>query len=749
MVNAKKQGVVNIKIKIVYCFLIVIYLISLVFNIYIYEFKYSNDSKDNEYKVMVVDKQKEYDDKVTYLVKLNKDKFLLNIYFKNKYDNKKNFSENKVNEVKKYNYGDCIKINGKIIIPEKLGNIGEFDYKRYLNSKGIVAGINAYNVDYVNNIGSKFIKSMYKLKESIASKIDNNLEEKQAELLKGMMYGDTRNLDEGIKEDFQNIGISHITAVSGSNLTIFLMIFTIILSKAKLNRYVYAFLQFLIIAIFCVISDLEVSVLRASIMMIIGIVCRIRNAKISLEKSLILTLVIMLFTNPYRIFNIGMIFSFLSTISIVIFYPKIYNFLESKICWNIKKEIVKKLLLKISAIISITLAANILILPISINSFNKFSTIFVISNLFISSLSTFINILGIILLLLPNIPIICNLMWYVLNLCLKLLINISVFFNNMSLTINVRDIPFLIMLIYYLYIVLIYIGYKLRDNKKTLKQKLIQINNSVICLFIISICFWVIYIKTFDNYVYYFNVGQGEMAIVKKHTSVIMIDSGSITNDTPYIFEAFSKKEGINKIDILIISHFHSDLVNGIKEIIEKYKVEYIMYAYPYDLDNEQYLEFLKYIDKTNVKKLIVKSGDEIILDKMRISVLFPDNKYICVGSEIDENENGNSLVVNITMNDSNYLFLGDSIKESEKYILQNMSKLKISKIKNIKIAHHGSKTSTSEEFVKMLMPRFAVISAKKKVYNHPSKEVVELLKRYNITTHVTEKQGGIKFLEI
>lgn len=387
------------------------YILSLIFNIYKYEYKYKSDEKNNQYNIMILEKQKEYENKVTYIAELNNDKFILNIYIKSKYDSNKNFSEDKVKEIKKYVYGDYLTIDGKINIPQLLGNIGEFDYKRYLNSKGIVANINAYDVNYVDNFGNKFIKLIYQLKNKISEKINDNLGDKEAELLKGMLYGDTKNLDEEIKQNFENIGISHITAVSGSNLNIFLILLTILLSRANLNKYLYVAIQICIIVIFCIISNLELSVLRASIMMIITIVNKLKNQNLSIEKSLILTLFLILIFNTYRIFNTGMILSFLATISISIFYPKIYNFFESKIYWNIKNKLIQKILLKISVIISVTLSSNILILPISICTFNNFSTIFVVSNLFVSSLSTCINVLGFVSIIVSNIPIVFDLIW--------------------------------------------------------------------------------------------------------------------------------------------------------------------------------------------------------------------------------------------------------------------------------------------------------------------------------------------------
>ena len=90
---------------------------------------------------------------------------------------------------------------------------------------------------------------------------------------------------------------------------------------------------------------------------------------------------------------------------------------------------------------------------------------------------------------------------------------------------------------------------------------------------------------------------------------------------------------------------------------------------------------------------------------------------------------------------------MGDSLKESEKQILQELKKQNISNVEIIKIAHHGSKTSTSEELIQTILPNYAVISSKKKVYNHPSKETINTLNKYSVITYITEKVGGIKYV--
>lgn len=736
---------VNINKRIICILIVLIYSISLIFNVYKYDYKYNSDIKDMKYNVMIIEKQKEYENKISYLARVNNDKFILNIYTKNKYDTSKNYSKEKIKQVKEYKYGDYIEVLGKITIPEILGNIGEFNYKKYLNSKDICGIVNAYKVEYVDNIGNKCIKLIYKLKDSISKNIDSNLEDKEAELLKSMLYGNTSNLDKDIKETFNEIGISHITAVSGSNLNILLFIISFLLYRIKNRNKIYILIQILFIFIFCIISGMELSIIRASIMCIIGIIFKYKNIKISIEKNLLITLYIMTLLNPFRIFNIGMLFSFLAIVGLVYFSLKIYNFLESKIKWNIQNKVVVKLLCYISKILSVTLSVNILILPLSIYSFNKFSPIFIISNLFVSTLSTVINVLGIISICLTKIPYISNISYFILELLLKSVISISKFLNEINVSINVKSFSIIILLIYYSYILIVCI--KIKSRRKYTKIVLDKVKRKLVYLLVSLIVLVFVHNHFFNNYIYFFNVGQGEMAIIKNRDTVIMVDSGSISNDAAYIFESYMKKENIQKIDALVISHFHSDHINGIQEILKLCNVKYIIYAYPYDLNSQEYVNFINQIKDKNIKQIIVKAGDNIKVNKISLNVLNPSDKYIIAGNKLDKNENANSLVLNLNINNKNFLFMGDSLKESEEYILQELEKQGISNIELIKIGHHGSKTSTSESFIQYILPKYAIISSKKKIYNHPSRETIDILNRYNVITYITEIEGGLKYI--
>src|SRR5574344_2621475 len=162
---------------LVIIFLIFLFSLSLVYKIYIFNFKYKNLEENMRIDVNVQKIEKVSSDKISYLVKYNNDKFILNIY-KDKYQNLNN--SNNIENLSKYSiykYGDVLTLRGKIKIPEKLGNPYEFDYKKYLNSKNIVGEIVTYSVSIKDvKFQNVFFKVAYNIKDLVSTKIKNMME---------------------------------------------------------------------------------------------------------------------------------------------------------------------------------------------------------------------------------------------------------------------------------------------------------------------------------------------------------------------------------------------------------------------------------------------------------------------------------------------------------------------------------------------------------------------------------------------
>ena len=219
--------------------------------------------------------------------------------------------------------------------------------------------------------------------------------------------------------------------------------------------------------------------------------------------------------------------------------------------------------------------------------------------------------------------------------------------------------------------------------------------------------------------IYFIDVGQGDCTlIITPKGKKILIDGGEGKNEIllPYLLD-----RGINKIDYIIISHFDSDHCNGLIEVMEKIKVGKVIVS-KQPGESEEYRNILEIIKRKNIEAYVVKAQDRITIEKdLYINILNPAGK-------LEFNDlNNNAMVAKLIYKNFSMLFTGD-IEKAEENIAQKYKNNLKSTI--LKVAHHGSKTSTNEEFLKYVEPQIALIGVgENNKFGHPNQQTIEKLK--------------------
>lgn len=782
----------NKKIKILfYICLLIISSFSVFFNSYRFNSKYYQSKNSFSMYVKVYRLESVKSDKISYIVNLKEktkdkysDKFVLNIY-KDKYSK----TDTDLSQYSNYVYGDILVLNGKINIPKLLGNPGEFNYKRYLNSNGIYGTITTYSVKNVDNKADNFILNyIYKFKNYLNDRIDKKIPEAEANLLKSMVYGDDSKLDEEIKNDFTEIGISHLIAVSGSNISNVVLIIYLVSSLFNIKRVNKLIFSIIFILIFCVFTNFELSLVRATIMSIAFLITNYinersdrKNIGINKYKILIFSFVLIFIYNPYCVYNIGFQFSYASTVGIIIFFSRINSFFDVilKKILNISsiykeankiKLILKKLtyyILKyIFILLSLTVSCQILTLPIQIVYFNTFSIATFLSNILVASISSVQQILGLFSVAFIHFEFISDILLNANFVLLRVVILIAK--NIEKLNLPKLDIPTpnnLIIYFYYSIIFFIFIKEHLqkklkkfnialniklikRFNIRIYRDRLINIIDYLFILKFILVISWYLYTMYFENYIYYFNVGQGNMAFIRYNHKNIIVDCGSTeSNLAGNIMVNFLRSKAIKNIDLVCITHFHNDHVNGYEKITQNANIGHVVYSIPKLSNVSEYDNFEKITNNNNISSVQIDLNDNIRLNSnISIDILSPSNEVIKSSDVM--NSNSNTFLINI--NNKNYLFMGDSTKETEDFLISNFKNHfsdKNKKIEILQVGHHGSSTSSSEKFLKYFDIKNGVISAKKEKYGHPSQVTLDILNKYNINIQITEIRGTIKYI--
>jgi len=274
-------------------------------------------------------------------------------------------------------------------------------------------------------------------------------------------------------------------------------------------------------------------------------------------------------------------------------------------------------------------------------------------------------------------------------------------------------------------------------------------------LFCFNILAWLIVYDLSKSHfleVSFFDVGQGDAIFIetpKRHQ--ILIDGGPDST----ILEKLAKEMPFwdRSIDLIILTHPDTDHISGLIEVLKRYKVEKILWT-GIVKDSPIYQEWLKSIEKEKAIIFIAQAGQRIKARKVSLNILWPMENL--KGKRV-KNDDNTSIVAKLNFGLNSFLFTGDISKSVEEELIKKFNL----NSDILKIAHHGSKTSTAEEFLKEVSPKIAVISVgankevktpdcdnkKRNKYGHPNCEVLERLKKLGIKILRTDEDSDIKIL--
>ncbi len=590
---------------------------------------------------------------------------------------------------KNYNLGDTIEVNGTLEKPNNNTIPNTFNYKKYLYHKRIEYILKINNLKKVKNNKSIPIK----IKNYILKRIENI---KNNKYLYAFILGKSSYIDIKSYNNYKINGVTHLFALSGLHVSLFSSIVLYILNKLKLNEKVTFTITSIFLITFSFIASFTPSILRATIFFILSSVNKIYYFFIKPKNLLYLTFTILIFINPFYIFDTGFILSFTITYFILLMNEKI------TIEGNIKSILIVSMLSFLSS------------LPIIINLSYEINIIGFINNIFFIPLVTNIIFpLSLIVILIPKLS-------FILFILTRVMEKVSAFSSSiLNITLYFQRLSYIEIFIYYVLLIL-----SIKKNKKVLILLLIFV--------------FILYIKPNFNknaYVYFIDVGQGDSAlIITENNKSILIDTGGKLS---YKTESWKQKNkeynlmslsiipffksiGLKKIDYLLITHGDADHAGYALELLDNFKI------------------INKYTNKgrknTLEKKLNINSLEESYLKIDNIEIYSLNNN-------IYNNENKDSLVLLIKIYNNEFLFMADADKEVEKSIIE---KYNLKDIDFLKVGHHGSKTSTDMTFINKINPKYSIISVgKNNKFGHPNIETLETLK--NRKTLRTDKSGTIR----
>jgi len=645
--------------------------------------RYRSIYRDDEKSFTGIVLEKKIDgDKLSMLLKA-KEKITVTYYFKSAEEKK---DINAILEL-----GSKITVLGSISSPLENTIPNTFNYKEYLYNKKIYKVFNANEIKFYD----AKINIMYRIKNSFikrASKYDAK------GYMQAFILGDKSAIDSDAYNSFRINGVTHLFAVSGMHVSFLVATIIFLLNKLKIKEKYSNIIVILFLIFYMFLIGFSASIVRTALLYIFLLVNK--RLKIGLKSVYVLYLVfiLLLIINPFYIYDLGFLYSFLTSWGLILFSKKI------------KGGYITKLF-------KVSLIAFLFSLPITISNFYKFNLLTIFNNMiivpFISLiLFPFTLVVFIIPILEPILIFLFNILEYI-NYVLRLI----------KLEITVPKISFVFLGIYYFIIYLYYKwGYK--------------------SLGLLGSLFIIIKARPYTDmnaYVYFLDVGQGDSSLIisPQRKEIIMIDTGGLISYPKEEWQernnkfnlanniiSFLNSLGLDYLDLLIITHGDIDHLGYAKDIMCEIKVKKIM------VNNNKI---------NNYEKELIQNK-EIIKD----SYLTKNIKINNLNFSVSDDENASSLVLYTKINHNSFLFMGDAPLEVEKEIINNYQL----KSNFLHVGHHGSNTSSDYDFIKKVNPEYAIISSgRNNRYHHPSRETLDTLDILNIDYFNTQNTGTIKVI--
>ncbi|NMO94866.1 DUF4131 domain-containing protein [Paenibacillus lemnae] len=710
--------------------------------------------------------------------------------------------------------GDRVVFNGSLERPGEARNFGGFDYRSFLRHQNIHFIVKTSGAQEIKTMAEEHnVISLWRwnddLRSSIGGRIDDLFGGFHGGYMKGLIIGDRGDLDHDTFMEFSRLGLTHILAISGMHVAVYVGCLLFIFSSLRMTREASLTAVIFLLPLYVVLTGASPSVTRAGIMGMIGLYAARRGILKDGMHILSAAALMMLWYNPYYLVNVSFQLSFLVTAGLMIFVPKLMPLLSAFPKW-------------LGGSLAVTAAAQMVSFPLTIYYFNQFSLLSLLANLLL------VPLISLVVLPLGMICVLISIIWMQgAGWLAALIVSINnltfgwvEWMNGSSAFLTIWPSPALwwIMMYFITLFLLLRSLNKLLENraepfnpdetvpldavqKRTGRSILQDLRRSephpvlwsvtarlrsagflrlargieaaaipAVLPLAVIICL-LLYTGYHSPYrhgagtVQFLDVGQGDSILITTPSGRnLLVDGGGTLNfrkekdawrerKSPFevgakVVVPLLKKRGVHSLDMVMITHNDQDHAGGIQAVLEEIPVRAIVFNGT--LTSSPKFEALM---STALRKgiPIYKAEEHSLYEPdadTRIQFLHPSARAVEDDRQLQQvkEQNHHSLVFLMKMNKARFLFSGDADTAAELTILHNVDGSLAAAalpVDVMKIGHHGSKTSTSPQWLEAWRPAAAVISAGvNNIYRHPHPDVVDRIIEHNVTLFRTDLHG-------
>lgn len=673
--------------------------------------------------------------------------------------------------------GSRVRISGSFSLYTETTNIGQFDARNYYAARKIYGQVKKAAIVYTEppNIIGRGKECLWQLRRHLAETFLEVYGEENGALLAAMLLGERTFLSEETQSLYKAAGTLHVIAVSGLHISLLGLGLYRLLRRIFDAQAPAAVISVLCMAAYVFLVGNPPSAVRAFIMFAMGLLAGYWKRTLDTPTALSLSAAIILMGNPFYIGQSSFLLSFLAILAIVVFQPALkeclalinpYHFplsrlLDSRRAWRLRHLDPQKvtggcheLLKKAGNGLQSSFSVWIVTLPVQLFFFSEVSLFGIFFNLLIIPLMGVILLLGIAGLFLKEIFHLFTFLtgsaltdWEitVISICRYAE---GIFFAIIKAGGSLADrLSFAMwtpgkpvygkMLLAFGLLLLFCLLGNLSENGRTIPEKFWKYRLGILLGVILLLAGY----PAHNLQITFLDVGQGDgICMELPDGRVYLMDGGSsdVSKVGNYRLVPFLKAKGIRKIDAVFLSHGDADHINGIAELLEEKQMSIDCICLPAGAEQEEFVEIRDLARARNISVRTIQAGD------------FWENngaKFWCLNpADVTASGNAASMVLYMEYQDFSMLLTGDLEGGGEKSVAALLRSNAITGISVLKVAHHGSKNSTKEEFLRQCSPAVAVISCgEHNTYGHPHKETLERLNDMGTAVYRTDCSGAVQ----
>lgn len=682
--------------------------------------------------------------------------------------------------------GDRVALRGMLREPGTARNFGGFDYRSYLRQQRIhwlltLKGIEGIQVTSVPFQWSfvQLLRWSDGLRDFLKTRINELFHPEYTGLMNAMLIGWKEDIDPEQYGQFSDLGLTHIMAISGLHVGVFIGSLLWIMKRLGLTRERYLAIGMLFLPFYMLLTGAAPSTVRAGMMGMAGLYAARKGIRSDALHAVALVAWIMLVWEPAYLLDIGFQLSFLVTIGLIVLVPRVSALLPIPIGF-------------LRNAVAITFVAQAVSFPVTIYYFNQFSLLSWLANALLVPVFSMISFPA------GLAALAAGMVWIPLG---KLAAWVAEMGNWLAFTMmsglnmigdwsTIWPSPSLWWMAAYAAQSAILYGVinqwiKLRNG--TLARDAFlrfeverfswfrtpagAFRAAVFCLLSFVLLLVIGYEPVFfprTATVNMIDVGQGDSFLIRtSRGTTVLVDGGGTTSfqkpgeawktrKNPYevgkkLLVPLLKKKGVHQLDYVILTHLDADHSKGLQAVVEDLPVKKFIFNGTYKANRDSETLFSKVLEK-RIPLIGGMGGMKFSLDRSAfLQILYPPGHETKRSSEeeaipLEQDQNAKSVVFLLNLEGTKWLFTGDMGKEEEKELLNQPELLPDTEVDVLKVAHHGSKTSTSAEWLDYWKPKLALISAGvNNRYGHPSPDILARMEERQISVLRTDLLGEVE----